>query len=112
DRKEKEVSRPTEARHRFKVKSSPLKLRLVVRNVDGKPLPNVECDLMVEGEKVHLTTNSSGQIEQDIPRTAKSGFVVFKEGATPFCEPISLKIGHLDPVETRSGQIGRLNNLG
>jgi hypothetical protein len=45
--------------------------------------------------------------------TAQKGALVVNSDQTPFeNEFFALKIGHLDPVDTISGQRARLNNLG
>jgi hypothetical protein len=111
-KEEKEESGATEQRHRFEVKRSPLKLRLVIRDFDHQPLADTPCELHVGGSIHELTTDSEGRIEQAIPQDAEEGFLVFKDPLVPFELGVPIKIGHLDPVEEVDGQKSRLNNLG
>jgi hypothetical protein len=112
DKEEKEESGETEERHHFKLKGTPLLLRLVIKDLGHKPLANTPCELHVEGRVHELTTDDGGQIEQPISKDAKEGFLLFKDPQTPFDRVLPIKIGHLDPVEELSGQKARLNNLG
>jgi len=104
----------TEQRHRFKVKSETLMLRIVFKDFEDEPVADVDCQLHLLGGKVFsLRTDANGQIEQAIPPTVDRGVLVFNDPtAVPFDEMINIKIGHLDPVDTTSGIQARLNNLG
>lgn len=106
DKQVRQESRPTEQRHRFKVRLQKVLLRMVVKNIDDQPIANTECELQVEGNVFQLTTDSNGLIEQPIPKTAESGKLTLLDVEVP------VQIGHLDPVEEVSGQQARLNNLG
>ena len=112
DRKDKVESRATDHQHLFKVTFPMLGLRVAFKNVDDKPIAHAECDLTLDNGSARLNTDSEGRIEQEIQRTTENGLLIFADAVTAFPAPISVKIGHLDPVEERSGQIGRLNNLG
>ncbi len=113
DRTEREEPRPTDALHRFRMKKPPLKLRLVLEDLYERPIRNAKCDLRVEGETRSLTTDGRGKLEQDIPPEARQASLIVHDPETPADEiPISIDIGHLDPVEEVSGQAARLNNLG
>jgi len=108
----KEESGATEQRHRFKTRGETLMLRIVLKNIDGQPIANEQCDLDIEGEVYPLITDGEGQIEQQIPKSAERGSLTLKDTDLPFDVQLPLKIGHLDPVDTASGQQARLNNLG
>ncbi len=113
DKEEKQESGSTEQRHRFRVKNPNLELRLVLEGQYEKPIKNAQCELHVENEVLHLTSDGLGHINQSIPATAKNAFLIIKDQETPLNEiVIPIKIGHLDPVEEQSGQQSRLNNLG
>lgn len=113
DREEKKVSASTGKRHKFQVKRSELKLRLVLEDIYEKPIANANCELNLDGETFQLTTDGKGKIEKEIPATAEGGFLIIKTQETALNETVlPIKIGHLDPVEEESGQKGRLNNLG
>jgi len=113
DKEEKQESCSTEQRHRFRVKNPNLELRLVLEDQYEKPIKNAQCELRVENEVLHLTSDGLGHINQSISATAKNAFLIIKDQETPLNEiVIPIKIGHLDPVEEQSGQQSRLNNLG
>jgi N-acetylmuramoyl-L-alanine amidase len=96
----------TEQRHRFQLHTPSLVLRLSILDHDGEPVSGADCGLQVESEKIDLTTDGKGQVEQRIPADAVTGELTVNGVSTP------LKIGHLDPVDLPSGQRARLNNLG
>lgn len=106
-------SRSTDARHKFKVRGTKLRLRLVLEDQYEKPIANAPCLLVIEGEFRQVTTDGSGKIDEEIPQDAHEAMLVIKDAQTPFdFVQIPIKIGHLDPVEEVEGQRGRLINLG
>ena len=94
--------------HRFRLANTTLKLRLKLRDVDRQPLKQTPCELSVEGMASHLTSDDNGLIEQDISATDKEATLKIEGTETT----VTLKIGHLDPVDERSGQVARFHNLG
>jgi Putative peptidoglycan binding domain len=108
DKKEKTESIATTKVHRFKLNEEPLKLRLVLRDFDNEPIPNMECELDVEGQVTKLKTNGKGLIEKEIPATAQKGVLKVPELGLE----LPVKIGHLDPNDEESGWKARLINLG
>jgi hypothetical protein len=91
---------------RFQLNKQPIKLLVIVKDSNNKPIANTDCTLKLEGKEFKLTTDGDGKIEQEIPTTTQSGSLELNDIVVP------LKIGHLDPVEEKSGQMARLNNLG
>ena len=114
ERKEGEHSCPTDKRHQFVLKRTPLKLRLTLQDQYEKPVANAACLLTVDSTSHPVTTDADGKIELEIPPSArKSSLVIEDAQETPYGGiTIPIKIGHLDPVEEISGQQGRLNSLG
>jgi N-acetylmuramoyl-L-alanine amidase len=115
DREVKEVSCVTDRRHKFQAKGEDLELRIALKGFRNEPLQEHECTLVVESDRTEFKTKWDGIIEKKIPETASQGLLLDKgKAGSPFSlqREIVLKIGHLDPVETMSGQIARLNNLG
>jgi hypothetical protein len=112
DKVQRVVSATTGQHHVFRLRSFPVKLRLVLRDFDNEPLRNTKVTLSVEGQDFDLETDDDGLLEAEIPETAEQGEIRFKDPLAPFDLTIPLEIGHLDPVATVSGQISRLNNLG
>ena len=108
DRETRVEDRPTDQRHRFKVATTPLRLRIVLRTVDGEPLRHVACELFLDATRIPLTTNDGGMVEHDIPKDAEAAKLIVPGRGLEY----DLKIGHLDPVEEISGERARLDNLG
>jgi N-acetylmuramoyl-L-alanine amidase len=108
DKVQKSHPVPTTAVHVFKVTVPTLKLSVIVRDRAGKPLPNTDCELEVEGEKYKLKTDANGLLEKPIPATAAAGTLRVPD--LDLESPV--QIGHLDPVDEKSGLAGRLQNLG
>jgi hypothetical protein len=99
--------------HRFRVTTGKLLLRLVVEDLYGQPVRNAPCELTVDGVVFQLVSNGDGKLEQEIPATAQHAELVVKGAATPLQNiTLQVEIGHLDPVDQRSGQKSRLSNLG
>ena len=108
DKTERKEARPTTNVHTFQVKSRPLKLSLVLRDFHQRPLANTECQIEVDGVKKTVTTDADGRFIQPIPPAAAGGRVT----AAGVGLDVPLMIGHLDPVDTQSGQVARLANMG
>jgi len=114
---EKEVRtevRSTDAKHEFVLSDKPLKLRVVIHDMEDKPVSGKPCDLKVTGspDVTPLNTDGSGMVERDIEKNAEDGTLKLKDAGLPIDLDLTLKIGHLDPVDKVTGQKGRLNNLG
>jgi|HubBroStandDraft_4_1064222.scaffolds.fasta_scaffold03438_3 hypothetical protein len=113
DMEQKQESGATDKKHTFTVDKKTLKLRLVLEDFYEKPIAGAQCALLVDGQVYQLTTDGNGKLEQEIPLDAKEGTLTIRGDQTPFAnEVLPIRIGHLDPVEEISGQVGRLNNLG
>jgi Putative peptidoglycan binding domain/LysM domain len=105
-------SRATEARHRFKTRLERLKLRLVLHDINDRPIKGAKCLVQVEQEARELETDGDGRVELEIPRTAQGGRLILREPGKLLETEVPLHIGHLDPIDTPSGQQARLHNLG
>ena len=108
----KEISGVTEQRHRFQVKRSPLKLRLMLKDINFNPLAQTKCVFHVDGEQFELMIGADGLVEHAIPSTAQQAWLHVDDPRSPIDLEVPIQIGHLDPVDTVSGQKARLNNLG
>ena len=109
----KHVARATGALHRFELHGETVLLRLVIGDRFSKPIANAPCELRVEDEPFALTTDGAGKLEQKIRPGAREALLVVKDAASPIDRvAIPVRIGHLDPVDTPSGQAARLDNLG
>jgi len=113
DKEERRFPRATDQRHRFVVRRERLKLRLTLEDQLEKPVASARCKLFVGDKAFTLTTDATGKLEQEIPLDAEAATLQIDSDDTPFDgEFFQIKIGHLDPVDTVSGQRARLNNLG
>jgi len=106
----KTVDAATEKRHRFQRSGKTLKLRLVLQDLSFVPIKNADCALFVDGIKHDLVSDGDGLVELAIPATTSEAKLVFRSSARTIEVP--LLVGHLDPIDTVSGQKARLNNLG
>ena len=98
----------TDSTHTFRRLGSTLKLRLLVRNIDGKPVANTDCELTLGGAPIPMQTDGDGRLEHEITADLEDARLVVPELHLDF----ELKIGHLDPVDELPGVRARLNNLG
>ncbi len=118
DRETKQENRSTNQRHKFKLSGDPIKLRIVLHRVYGKPFANMPCVLVIDANRTELTSDGLGKIQQEISNTAAGGSVTVKDqvpvkdATVSVNREIRINIGHLDPVEEVSGQHARLANLG
>lgn len=112
EKRNKEASASAGQRHKFQIKAQPLKLRLVLKGLDDKPLANTQCVLHVDGGQFELTSDGQGLIEQKISRSATVADLVIGGLDSPSQGVVPISIGQLDPVDTASGQTARLNNMG
>ncbi len=105
-------SAATEKLHTYKVTWDKLKLRLVLRDQNDKPVKGQKCALALDSLPVELKTDGAGLIEREIPHHALEAHITARNDELAMDLDATLHIGGLDPVDTITGQIGRLNNLG
>lgn len=94
-------------KHNFKRKGVPAKLRLRLIECE-EALKNEPYILDIDGTVLTGNTNGDGWIDRIIPPDAKHAVLKLKGGQ----ESYSLRLGHLDPIETTSGIKARLKSLG
>ncbi len=109
DKRLKEYTRPTGARHTWRVRGVPVKLRVQILD-DDVARANEPFTLDVEGAVVTGTTDGQGFVEATIPSRSTRGVLIVGEGEAE--TRYELMLGHLDPVESVSGTQARLANLG
>jgi len=113
ERAEKEVDCSTGKVSSFKVKLPTVKLHVVLVGADGQPMKGLAYKLIVGDRTIEGTTTDEGAVEQDVPADATVGQLFLKmreDDEEGF--PLTLDIGHLDPIEELSGVQARLENLG
>lgn len=106
---EKDESCPTEARHRFRRKGVPAKLRLRLL-IDNQPQANASYTFIVDGLSRTGSTNGDGKLEETVPVGAQQGELrVTKDGHE---RRYYLALGSLNPHADDSGVSQRLRQLG
>ena len=103
---EKEEGRPTGQLHKFKLEAQPLKLKLRAMDESDEPLASTPCSFNVQGRVENPSTDGDGRLERAIEPEDQEAMLDITAVQVP------IKIGHLDPIDTISGQEARLNNLG
>lgn len=80
----------------------------------GEPIANAKYGLKIKGieQPFNGQTDGSGKIEVKIPANAENGVLIVQpDSAEPEYQlRFEVKLGHLDPANTISGQQGRLAN--
>lgn len=87
DRAEKEVDAATGQEHKFKVKSTQVKLRIVLIDEEDKAVSGKPYRLEIGGQQIDGTTPKNGCIEQVIPVLATGGTLTLDPDAEPPPEP-------------------------
>ena len=113
DHDTKQVPKPTDKTHKFKLNTTTLNLQLTLQDMYEKPIANAKCVLSLGGNTINVTTDGNGTIKQTIPPSTQNGVLVIQDSQTAFNDvQIPILVGTLDPIDQVSGQIARLNNLG
>ena len=109
----KNASASTDAKHRYLVKRLRLQLGLRLDEMFNKPMAGASYELLL-GDQTHVkTTDGGGKLVHDFTPGIPEARLIVKDVPAPGQRiEIPIQIGHLDPVEERSGQAQRLNNLG
>ncbi len=107
DLRPKSESGGTEQKHRFRKKSGSALLRLQLLDPDDRPRANLPYTLAVEGRLITGRTDGQGMVEQRIdPHAGTASLIIEGE------DPLPLRLGGLDPLDTVTGAQQRLQNLG
>jgi hypothetical protein len=96
----------TDKRHCYIKLGEPAKLRMRFLE-DGEPLSGEKYTLMIDGEVRFGTLDQNGQLVESIPPRADLVRLSIDNQ-----DPVTLKLGTVDPITEISGVQGRLNNLG
>jgi N-acetylmuramoyl-L-alanine amidase len=106
DKRLKELGKPTNEVHKFRVKNTPKTFRLQLMRGD-LPVAKMEYVLEIDGKESNGSTDNDGWIIKSISPDAKKAILKIKEG-----EKFEMKLGFLDPVDEITGIQGRLRTLG
>lgn len=103
----KKVSKPNEARHKFKLKGEQAKFKMQF-NLFDQPRADEDYIMIIDGVIKTGKTNAAGEIDTDIPNDAVGGVIKLNNGK----EIIPFRIGRLDPKDSINGTRQRLVNVG
>lgn len=103
----KHVSKPTEARHKFKLCGEQAKFKMQLRKL-GQARAGEPFIMTIDGVITNGMTDGDGWVKCDIPNDASGGEISLQDGK----EIIPFSIGRLDPADSPSGVRQRLSNLG
>jgi hypothetical protein len=99
----------TEKRHVFKQHRSKNKIRLVVRDEWGEPIPGLQYIVHIKDQaSIKGKTENDGLVQADVPEHINKVQVVLPD----LGEVLELKVGALDPISHLKGVQQRLTNLG
>lgn len=106
----KEESRATEARHRFRKKGVPAKIKIRLLD-DGEPRDAVSYRLVIDGRIIEGQTDSDGFLEAAIAPDARDGELILDrdDGGR---DHFRFALGTLAPIGSDVGHQRRLQNLG
>jgi hypothetical protein len=102
--------RATGAKHTFRRKGVPAKLKLQLQRPDGTLRIDEPYELVIDGKSVpgELKTDGEGRLEHFIPPNATKAMLRLDGGK----EEYALQLGHIHPLEDPIGVQERLANLG
>ena len=104
----------TDTRHRFRIRSEPTVIRIMLEDEEGEPLADMEYSLVVGEQTFEGMTDEDGLLEETVPADASEGeLTVTLDEDHGNVEVIwRVMIGYLDPIDEVTGIQARLNNLG
>jgi len=115
DPEKKQVGKPSGDKHRFQTGSDKIRICLVMKDRDDKPIASRPYTLTIDDVEIaKQSTGADGKIEHEIPAGAKSGLLEFAPDAKhPDLQfKWKLHLGWMNPVDEVRGIQGRLRNLG
>ena len=112
DKAPREQTVDTGKKHAFRLKSLKAQVHLVLHDEDDQPYANRAFTLAAGDKTVKGATDGEGVLNAFVPVDAKTATLQLfaKEGVDPL--EWELQLGQLDPVDTDSGVVERLRNLG
>lgn len=114
DKEPEEHSCQTNQRHVFRLRGMTQWLHQRLLDEESRPLAGKKFELTVGGKSFDGLTDGAGEIRVQIPLDATTGDlkVWLTDGDAASCREWTLRLGHLEPVETTFGLKGHLVNLG
>ena len=95
------------ASNRYRGTLASTSVRVVVHRL-GEVLRSEPCEVLIGDPPQQTTTDGDGVLAIDVPQHLEEVMVRFPDRGFQ----MALRLGHLDPLDTESGVIGRLENLG
>lgn len=101
-------------RHIFVTTRPPTFLNIRIQNLGKEPIANAPYELHLDALQLKGATDGEGWVRSRIPPWTGNGVLRIWPNALDAETTIdwTIRLGHLDPLETVSGIKGRLNNLG
>jgi hypothetical protein len=103
----KSYTRPTGARHTFRVKNVPAKFNLRLLDAADEPRVGLAYTLTIDGVVTRGTTDGDGWVRGSMSPKAMRAVIELDEGG----ERYEVELGHLDPVDTVRGAQERMAAL-
>jgi hypothetical protein len=110
DRRLREESRPTDAKHSFVRKGVPAKVKLRLVNLHQEPRPGLAYIADIDGEVRSGASDSDGYIEFTVKPSARKILLTIDDNGRQ--EKYQVPLGHLDPIKEAAGVRKRLANIG
>jgi hypothetical protein len=114
-----EYDRPVDLCHKFKLSATILRLRVQLQRAFAPPIASNPCPMKIDDRLFADTaTDANGLVEHTIKPSTEQGSLTIKNFVQGIRKEkcadkiVHLKIGCLDPIDSISGQQGRLINLG
>jgi LysM repeat protein len=113
DKASKQVDRAISQSHVFVVPSATVLLLIVLKDLDFKPLSDIDCALNFNNKTTPATADASGLVQATVDVTkSHAGTLVLRNPEQAINVRAGILVGNLNPVTMPSGQMARLNNLG
>lgn len=113
-----QVDKPVDGSYRFRVRATPLKLRVELRQQYAAPLGGTPARLLVDAADIEAPLDQAGGIAAVIAYAAQTGTLQLRQtrpagaGRYALSTQLALHAGRLDPLDTSAGEYQRLRNLG
>ena len=113
DKQDKQASRATSQTHTFTISRGLTRLRIVLDDADFKPIANARYILNFTTKSKAASADGAGLIDEEVDmRNSEVGTLTVGKTDSVFDVELGVRVGHLNPLDTPSGQMARLNNLG
>lgn len=113
DKADKQLGKQTTQTHVFAIPSATVLLQIVLKDLDFKPLPNIDYILNFNAKTVAASADASGMLQATVDISkSHAGTLTLRNPKQAINVEAGVLIGNLNPAAMPSGQVARLNNLG